>query len=350
MEIIKIDVKKCNIQLEGIEIAEKILNNIMLSGIYGIDRKGLKFYKKQVDELGSYHIKGIQKTFMKLIILCENLDKDTSIPQCIEHINYTYVLLKRAKTYIQNKRDYDNLSELEKEKVSYEMFKTSIEEQIGYTWKISELKSFGFYFENIELVQVAYTSYTNDLNEFAMVGEQILLNLLTGEIYKVKRAENFNTKFTKKEEVINSILKVESLYLYPSEGNQRVKLGELEYRELTARDLKNMKESSRKDFKAVLKEVKSQIRNPLNNKNPIYNLKVYDILSNSNNDMAIFDDLGNAIPLKFKEQSYIIKMLKRKDLIGQSLVCYFDYDVEENMIYAVPVSIINSKQVISLFY
>lgn len=345
MYSIEINVKKCKAQLKGISIGEKILHNIMLSGIHGIDKKSEVLYKEKIKELGNYYIKGIQEYFFRFISLCIESRKTENFFDCINSLNYLYSLLKKSKKYINDKIECSVLTS----KIKNEMFNSSIEEQIGYSWKLSELKQIGLYKTNIDLVQVAYTSYNEVLSE-RIIEEGVWFNISTGEIYKTKDYKVYKPKSCIKEEMITSVLNLEELYIYPGEKNPKIKLGTFKYKNLKVKDLELIKSHANNDFFHVINEVKSQIKNPLGDKNPIYILKIYDIRQNDNNELAIFDEKDIPIPIEFKELDFSISKIGKKQLIEQAIICYFRYDIARDRLLGIPVAIINSKNIISLFY
>lgn len=345
MSVLEINYAKCKVQLKGIDISEKILHNIMLSGIHGIDKKSEELYKEQIKELGNYYISGIQKSFFDFISLCIESKNKENFYECTRSLSYIYALLKKSKKYIKDKMENKVLSD----EIKKEMFNTSIEEQIGYSWKKSDLKKCNLYRENVELIQVAYKSF-RDISSEKSIEEGILLNICTGEIYKTQGYKVYKPKSSLKEDMVLSILEVDRIYVFPGDKNPKVKIENFNYRRLRPLDLDNIKKHAKDDFSYVVKEAKSQIKDILKDKNPFYILKVFSIRKNKNNQLAIFDKNDNAILLKFESLRFLVESLKRVQLINQSLVCYFDYDIEENIFFGVPVAIINDENIISLFY
>lgn len=343
-------IKKCKLQLEGIIIGEKILNNIMLSGIHSIDKKSEAIYKGQINELGNYYISGIQEAFLELVSSCIEAQTEQRFSICISKISYTSMLLKKAKEYIQSKisdyNGYPNVTEVSKEL----MINSSIEEQIGHAWKLSELKEYGLYRENIELIQVAFNSYVDSVN-FRYIDEGIWIIISTGEIYKTYNYRPFRAKnHIKEEDSFFSVLQANEAYIYPGEINSRIRWESYLHRDIDKKDLEKIKTYSNKDFSSIIKKVKSHIKSPLSNKNPIYSLKISDIKRNKNKDLAIFDEKGVGIPLKLEQFGFILDKLKEDEIKDQTLICSFIQDIEKNILYGVPIAIINNDNVLRLYY
>lgn len=343
-------IKKCRLQLEGIKLSEKMLNNIVLSGINGIDKKSEIFYRKQIKELGNYYISGIQASFLELIFLCLEAQNKREFSHCINKVTYINTLLKKSKEYINSKiNDYRCYPEI-KETFKELMIKTSIEEQIGYTWRPSELKSYNLYKENVELVQIACNRYEDKVNR-KYIYEGIWIILSTGEIYKTYDYKPITAReFVKKEDSFFTVLNVSELYIYPGELNSRIRWKTYNHRNIETKDLENLKKYSNKDFSLLIKKVKSQIKNPLLNEKPIYSLKVSGIMKDSEGNLAIFDENSVGIPLKLEKFGHILNKISKEEIKNQVLICSFSYDIENNILYGTPIAIINNKNIIRFYY
>ncbi|MDR0568881.1 MAG: SWIM zinc finger family protein [Spirochaetaceae bacterium] len=95
--------KKCRTQLEGIELAEKLLQNIMRSGLHCIDLHAQKRYEDQVKELGNYFIDGIQAALTEVFQTAGAAQKDQDFSQAVEAVNYLHSLLKKSRTHTETK-------------------------------------------------------------------------------------------------------------------------------------------------------------------------------------------------------------------------------------------------------
>lgn len=343
-------IKKCESQLEGIQLSEKMLKNIVLSGINGIDNKSIDFYKEQIKELGNYYVSGIQQSFLEFFYLCSKRESEQNLLSCVYKINYINALLRKAKDYIKLKiSDYKCYPEI-KENFKEAMTKSLIEEQIGHIWRKPELIELSLYKKNIELVQVLCNRYRDEINN-KYIYEQIWLSISTGEIYKTYKSEAITIReIVKKEDTIFSVVEVDELYTYPEELNPRIKWEECRYRQLESNDLKRLKEFSNEDFALIIKKVKSQIKNPLSNQNPIYSLNVSDIRKDDKGNLAIFDNKGFGIPLRLKKFGKMLNKVSETEVKNQVLICSFSYDIEKNTLYGTPISLINSNKIIRFYY
>lgn len=343
-------IKKCRAQLEGIEIGEKILHNVVLSGIHSIDKKNEKLYLDQIKELGNYYIGGIQAAFTDLVLLCSKSQKEQSFSDCVNQINYTYALVKKSKLYLQSKiSDYEAFPNIEESSKDM-MLKSAIEEQIGYAWKLSELKEHDLYKENSELVQVSFDSYEEPAKK-QLVDKGVWMEISTGKIYTTYNYRPFKAKkYIKEEDSFFNVLQTSELYIYPGENNPRVRWEKETYREILKEDLEKLKIFGKSDFNEVIKQVKGQIKNQLADKNPIFPLKISNILRNNENELAIFDESGTGLRLKLDKFGFILKDLNESQIKNQMLICYFDQNINDNTLYAVPIAVVNDEDIIRLYY
>ncbi len=165
--------KKVDAQLTGIETAQKLLRDMVNTGLSSVDAKMRATLKTQIKDLGNYYIGGIQTAFNNLLLSIEEV-KNEEYTAVVDNLNYLSALLKKATDYLKaRKEDPEGTPELS----------SAIEEQIGYVWKLVELMQYGQYEENASLVQLSFNSYDNEARK-EYVDEGVWLNLKTGKIYK----------------------------------------------------------------------------------------------------------------------------------------------------------------------
>jgi hypothetical protein len=88
-------VKKIDAQLAGVELAGRILTNIIRNGLLSIDAKVYGTLREQSRELGNYYVAGIQNAFNNLWQELENVKND-EYTAVIDRINYISALLRKS--------------------------------------------------------------------------------------------------------------------------------------------------------------------------------------------------------------------------------------------------------------
>ena len=343
--------KKCRVQLEGIAMAEKILGNIICAGLHSIDRENYSFYASQVKELGNYYVSGVQSAFSLLLSMASKGQLNQSFTEPIEQVNYIYALLKRGKSYTDNKlSDYEAFPETPDTALDL-MLHSAIEEQLGYAWKLTELREKGLYIQASELLQLSFDSYDDSAN-YQFVDEGVWMVLNTGAIvytftyrpYKAQKLINAEDSFFQK-------LEIKELYIYPGAKNPRVRWDSENITETCEGDFSKAISYARDDYAQVIKEVKTQIISPLADKHPIFALRVSDLFSvGEDGCLCITDALGGKVILRLEKFGYLLTMASQSQVENGALTCRFTYDAAADLLYAVPLSLITAQGVIRFFY
>lgn len=338
--------KKVDAQLTGIETAQKLLRDMVNTGLSSVDAKMRATLKTQIKDLGNYYIGGIQTAFNNLLLSIEEV-KNEEYTAVVDNLNYLSALLKKATDYLKaRKEDPEGTPELS----------STIEEQIGYVWKLVELMQYGQYEENASLVQLSFNSYDNEARK-EYVDEGVWLNLKTGKIYKTLNYRPYKAaKYIKEDNSVFSVLQLKDLYIYPGDTNPRIRWeadGASE-RPLSQADLAAVKGFASGQFAETIKAVKNTIKNPLMDKHPVVLLalhKAYRV----GEDLVVEDANGFAITLRDIEEGAVsptgnLKSFLPANAEGLSLVVMMHNDVASGLLSAQPLSLITAEKVIRLLY
>lgn len=337
--------KKIETQLQGVEVAKKLLNNIVYAGLSSVDAKSKKVINGQIKELGNYYIGGIQTAFYNLILELEDVQNE-NYTHAIDQINYIASLLKKNTEYLNKKKEDPTMApELD----------TAIEEQIGYVWKLADLKALGQYEENVDLLQLSFNSYNNEARkEFVDEGQWI--NLKDGKIYKTKnfrpyKASNYikadNTNFKK--------LFLNEMHIYPGDMNPRVRWeGIGEQNDVDSIVLKTVLSFASDNYTDTLKVVKNFIKNPLNDKNPVALLHLAKSFINGDK-LVIEDSKGNKLTMDDIDVQQMPTVNQLKNFLpaapqNMALLVMFNNDIKTGLFYAQPLSLITEDRIIRLMY
>ncbi|MDR1538334.1 MAG: SWIM zinc finger domain-containing protein [Clostridiales bacterium] len=343
-------VKKCQAQLEGIEIAEKILANIALSGIQSIDAQGSLLLSSQIKELGNYYIPGIQASFSDLIGEVSLCLKNQIYTEAFIKMNYLRALLKKSKSHTENKmadfKAFPNMTDT----ALNDSIHSQIEEQMGYAWKLSELEEHGLMRENDELIQLSFTVY-EDAGKMQWIDEGVWASLKDGALFYKFNYRPFRAgSHVQMDDSSFPVFKVSDVHIYPGELNHRIRWEKSEMRLTTLKDLNAIIGFARTDFVAAAKLVKNQSKNPLSDKNPVLLLKISSIKQDKNGSLAIVDEKGSAVLLKMEGFSYLIRQMSKKQLLGSAIVCRFGHDFSQSLLYATPLSAVTGNGIMRFQY
>lgn len=344
-------VKKIDAQLEGIGIAGLLLNNILQTGLAGLDAAAVKNLERQAKELGNYYIGGIQNAFNEVLIHIKS-NTEQEYDKTIESVLYMNALLKKAKDYLESKKENeDNLLKLD--------ISSAVEEQIGHIWTLEELLENNMYIENAKLVQLAFYSYGDDSRrEFVDVGFQFCLN--DANIYLTYNYRPYKAlKYVKEEDSRYELTETPELYIYPGDANPRVRWNKYTLSEVKEEHLLKIKAAAKTSFADTAKAVKNQIKSPLSDKNPVFLLHITDVglveMEDGTKQLYITDEKG--VKQVLQDKGYVdtqsvpfLKRLDNKLLIGNTLLVMFVNDTESGVLAAKPLALVTDKEIVRLVY
>lgn len=339
-------VKKYDAQLNGLEIATKILTSVVQNGLSSIDKKEAKNLENQIKELGNYYIPGIQVAFNNLLIELEEV-KSEEYTNVIDQLNFIAALLKKAKEYLNaRKEDPEGAPETN----------SSIEEQIGTIWKLTDLIRLGLWEENAELVQLSFNSYDNEARK-EFVDEGAWINLKNGKLYKTKNYRPYKAvKYIKEDNSISDVLQLKELYIYPGEPNPRIRW-EAEARTdrpISSTELKTIQSYASQNIAELLKTAKNTIKNPLMDKNPLVLIKLHKVFKLGDH-LVLEDTAGNKltlsdIPGQILQPERTLQMILPQTIEDMSLLAMIDNNVQTGLLTAQPMSLITANKIVKLFY
>ncbi len=339
-------IKKADTQLAGIEIAGKILKDIVQTGLSSVDAKISRTLQAQVKELGNYYINGIQTAFNDLLLELGEVENE-EYTRVIDQINYISALLKKSTAYL-NLRKEDPEADPE--------LNSAIEEQIGYVWKLIELMQYGLYEENGELVQLSFNSYDNPARK-EYVDEGIWLNLKSGKLYKTKNYRPYRAaKYIKEDNSSFDVLQLKEMFIYPGDQNPRVRWEPeaVKERKVEAKDLASILALASGNYADTIKSVKNTIKNPLMDKNPVVLLTLHKAYLNGDN-LVIEDSLENKLTLKDIQEQNISSATNLRAILpaspqGFALAVMMNNDVQTGLLSAQPMSLVTPEKIIRLLY
>jgi hypothetical protein len=335
--------KKAASQLDGVDLADKLLKSMVQMGLSAIDAKTERTLADQVKQLGNYYISGIQTAFNDLFEELHRVQGE-QFTRTITQLNYISALLRKSREYLNAKKENPETIELN----------SAIEEQIGYAWKLTELLQHGLWEENAEAVQLSFYSY-DDPARREWVDEGYWMNLKSGRIYKTKNYRPYKAKnYVKAENSFFDVLQMKELYIYPGDINPRARWNDgSSVRDIAAADVEKIKSYAAGNFTELVRTVKGSIKNPLNDKNPIAMIRISKAYR-AGNHIVVEDAQGNKLTLS--EIPYFVntviptlETILPANADGICMAVMFDNDIQSGLFVARPLSLFTDK-IIRLLY
>ena len=339
--------KKIKKQLEGLELTEKLIQNLLQAGLGTIGGTDLATYRQLSKQLGDYYLSGPQRLLNQLVLEIEQFQKDGKeyhYESAIDILKKLWNLTKKSKEYLQQK--------LESESVDTEA--NSLVEELGGIWKLSELEALGRCKENVNLVQLTFwVTYHEVRKEYIDTG--CWIDIDTGEIfmtYNYRPVKALN--YVKAEDSTFHKLQIPKMVSYPGEGNLRVRWEGASLECITKEDIEKMYSFAIEDLNVEAKVIKNLLKNPLSSSMWI-RLISYEMIGKIDNEFVLQTKTGATILLKDnKELEPTVEKLAylpRKELLkNQVLVGAFYYEPSQKRLLLQPLSIVSKEQIIRLLY
>ncbi|NQX58200.1 SWIM zinc finger family protein [Paenibacillus qinlingensis] len=339
-------IKKITAQLEGIHIAEKLIFQLVTSGLGSLDKKALQTADEQAKQLGNYFIPGIQSALREFILIFRSeLEREKVYPVSIEQLTTLHTLLKKSKEYLTNRLENPDLP------IDAE---STLEEWIGHAWQIAELRELSRVRYDIELLQLSFRSYSDPARgEF--IDEGYWADLQSGQIHLTRTYRPFRAaKYIREEDSIFHVVHAKELAVYPGELNTRVRFEEATYRDAGPHDYQHIQQGASKSYTDVIKQVKNLIKNPLSDKHPVV-LLYYAGIKKTETSYVLIDVQGKQIPLADipylnEPTTSLIAMLGRQHFENQAMLVMFEHNWATNRLEAQPLSIIAANEIIRLLF
>ena len=124
----------------------------------------------------------------------------------------------------------------------------------------------------MELVQLAFNSHDDQARrEFVDTGVWMSLN--DGRIRLTQTFRPYKAaKFIKSDDSFFQVAQVKELCVYPGDVNPRIRWESMVPRPMEKQDFQKVRSHGHHDFAAVVKDVKTHLKGPLADKQPIYAL------------------------------------------------------------------------------
>lgn len=339
--------KKLKAQLEGLELLEKMLSGISKSGLGAMNAKTVKVLEEQCRQLGNYYLPGAQIFLREFLLLFKgSQDRERTYTEAVDRLGTLYSLCMKGKEHVKRRlEDPEHPAGIE----------SNLDELLGHTWQMEELKALGAIQTDVELVQLSFNAYVDEARQ-EYVDTGYWINLSTGQIQKTQTFRPFKAvKYIREEDSCFFVVKANALAVYPGDMNPRIRWDSVQSRKINAEDTARIRSLSQRSYGDVVKAVKNQIKNPLAEKEPVVLLH-YEKLGRVSGQYVIEDAFGQRLvledddPVKEPESLKLIHLLKRDVLGGQSMLVCLHHNLHTKKLCVKPLSIVTGDKVIRLAY
>jgi hypothetical protein len=253
-------------------------------------------------------------------------------------------IVKQGRAYLQRRLEDPELApETE----------TAIAAWLGHAWQLAELRAAGLVQADVELLQLAFNSH-DDVARQEYVDTGAWMNLNTGRIQITQNFRPYRAvKYIKSDDSFFLIAQVKELCVYPGDVNPRIRWEEMIPRPIVPGDLQRVREHARADFAALVKEVKTSLKGPLADKQPIHALQFrrigqvdgVPVVEDARGERLVMTDSGMT---EEPASCHLLQLLAPELHENQTLVVRFRHDLDRRKLQVKPLSIVSSASVVRL--
>lgn len=343
--------KKLDKQLAGLDMAEKMVSELLTAGVGTLSGSSAQSYDKLAKDLGSSYLTGLQTAFSRIALTVRTVQKNPAQAQAAysEALRVLIALhstIKKGRVFLQQKL----------EEGTYSAEDTVLFEALGGVWKLEDLQAIGAFRENAKLVQLSFdVTYDEAKKEFCERGWW--LDTATGQIDQTLNLRPAKAlKYVRGDDSRFDLLEVPVLCTYPGEGNRRIRWDSASTRPVTPEEQAALPALAQPDLAAAVKLVRGQIKNTLL---PKYMAVLVPIgqIGTIGEIFVLEDPKGGRIVLRDRREDGAdhastarLAMLPEAIPAGSALFGLMFYDEADKTICLHPYSVVTPEHVIRLLY
>ena len=349
--------KKIQAQLEGLNLLESLTTDLIRAGLGTLNAKSARQIEERAKQLGNAYLPGAQNALHALTGLfyrsaisseeeLKTAEREGVYSTALDQLNRLHSLCKQGRKYLN--------SRLEDPELNPET-ETDIAAWLGHAWQLVELKKHGLVQTNVELLQLAFNSHDDwTRNEFVETG--VWLNLQTGAIQVTRNYRPYQAaKFIREDDSCFHVAVCPELCVYSGNINPRVRWEAMQPRPVTVADYGKAREHAKSDLRAVVKDVKAQLKSPLGDRHP-FALVRYRTLGRAGDHTILEDPNGERLVLTDTSREsepatiHLISMVSKNAHRDQALLLRFHHDLDSQKLHAKPLSILMENEIVRLAY
>ena len=346
--------KKIKAQLDGIDLLEKLTLDLLRLGIGNMNAKSAREVEEQAKQLGNAYLPGVEAALHNYTKLFYNdagdersaAQRESIFSEALDHLGRMHSLVKQGRAYLQQRLEDPELApETE----------SGIAAWLGHAWQLRELKDAGLVQNDVELVQLAFNSH-DDVARKEYVDTGVWMNLASGRIQITQNFRPYKAaKYIKSDDSFFDLAQVKELCIYPGNVNPRIRWDGMLSRPLEKQDFAKIRSLGQADFAATIKDVKTQLKSPLADKQPIYAINFKQIgqigdafvAEDAKGERLVLTDAGMT---EEPRSCHLLTLLPQDALAGHTLIARFRHDLDSRKLQIKPLSIVTPSSILRLTF
>lgn len=343
--------KKIAKQLDGLDQAEKLVDELLTAGIGTLSGTSAQSFEKVAKELGNYYLTGPQNTFARIALevrkIQENPEQSAAhYAEALRLLISLHATIKKARVFLNGKLEEGNFSA--EDSVLYEA--------LGGIWRLEDLRTIGCCRENVRLLQLSFdVTYDEAKREYIERG--FWLDLDRGAIDQTLNFRPLKAlKYVKADDSCFDVVEVPVLYEYPGELNKRIRWDGCTTRPATPDEMHSLPGLAVSGIAEAVKTAKGQMKNTLLPKF-IPALIPAGRIGTVGEGLVLEDPAGTRIVLRDRREDgadhasvHRLKALPMALPAGSAVFGLVFYDAADRRICLHPYSVVTADRVIRLQY
>ena len=343
--------KKLAKQLEGLDMAEKMVDDLLSTGLGALGGASAQTYDKLAKDLGSCYLTGPQTAFTRIALAVRTVQKepaqaDRAYAEALRILVALRSTIKKSRIFLQDKLEAGSFTPED----------SALFEALGGVWKLEDLRAIGSFQENVRLVQLSFDiSFDEAKKEYVERGWW--LDLDGGNMYQTLNLRPAKAlKYVKGDDSRFGLLEVPALYIYPGEGDRRVRWESVSARPLTAEEQAALPRLAQPNLAAAIKLTRGAIKNTLAPKFLAVLIPIRQ-LGKVEDDFVLEDPAGDRIVLRDRPEDGPDHACTRRLAIlpgeiptGSALFGLMFYDEGDRSLCLHPYSVVTPDRIIRLQY
>ncbi len=343
--------KKITKQLEGLDLAETIIDELLSSGLATLAGSSLDNYQKLAKNFSSCYLPGVQIAFLRMALAVEHLqnapqEADRQYSLVLQTLITLHSTIKKAKVFLQ--KQLQGQESTPEEAILFEA--------LGGIWRSEDLRNLGLVRQNVKLVQLSFDVSLDEAKQ-EYVERAFWIDIDTGTIYHTLNLRPVRAlKYVKASDSCFNLLEVAELLIYPGGLNRRVRWEECAEYPLDDKIKLHLPTLAEENIAVAVKKAKGQFKNTLFPKYVPVLLPIEQIAYIDERPILI-DHVGNRLAIRqyrTSDQKYdAITSLKHFPLPIDSSCAAFGllfYDSSDYSICFCPYSIVTPQQIVRLMF
>jgi hypothetical protein len=344
--------KKIQAQLNGIDLLEKLLFDVVRLGIGNMNAKIASEMEEQAKQLGDLFLPGAQAALRNYTRLFKNDDGDdlsaagreAIFSEAFDQFGRLHSLIGKGRSYLQSRLDDPELAP---------DTESAIAAWLGHAWQLRELIEAGLVDQDVELIQLSFHTCDDNARQ-EVVDTGVWMNLKTG---KIELTQNFrpyrSLKYVKSDDSFFQVAQIKELCRYPGNWNSRIRWDGMLTRPIESADLKKIIGFGCRDYLTLVKEIKGHVKAPLADKHPICAIHVARV-GKIGSEYVFEDATGTRLVLSDKglldepRSCHLLQLLPQSLIQDQVFIVRFRSDLDSKRLQIKPLAIVTPVEIIRL--